>query len=34
VPFTFINPQGLAEEQAVNAWLKGVALAQMGSAVE
>jgi len=31
VPFTFINQQGLAEEPAVNAWLKGGAPAQMGN---
>jgi murein DD-endopeptidase MepM/ murein hydrolase activator NlpD len=31
VPFTFINQQGQAEEPIVNAWLKGVAPAQMGS---
>jgi murein DD-endopeptidase MepM/ murein hydrolase activator NlpD len=34
VPFTFINQAGQAEEPSVNAWLKGVAPAQMGSAVE
>lgn len=34
VPFTFINQAGQAEEPAVNAWLKGVAPAQMGNAVE
>lgn len=34
VPFTFINQAGQAEEPSVNAWLKVVAPAQMGSAVE
>jgi murein DD-endopeptidase MepM/ murein hydrolase activator NlpD len=34
VPFTFINQAGQAEEPSVNAWLKGVAPAQMGHAVE
>jgi murein DD-endopeptidase MepM/ murein hydrolase activator NlpD len=34
VPFTFINQQGLAEEPAVNGWLKGIAPAQMANAVE
>jgi murein DD-endopeptidase MepM/ murein hydrolase activator NlpD len=34
VPFAFINRQGLAEEPAVNTWLKGVAPAQMGNAVK
>jgi murein DD-endopeptidase MepM/ murein hydrolase activator NlpD len=34
VPFTFINPQGLAEEPSANAWLKGVAPSQMGIAVK
>ena len=34
VPFTFINQAGQAEEPLVNAWLKGGAPTQMGSAVE
>lgn len=34
VPFAFVNQQGQAVEPIVNAWLKGVAPAQMGSAVE
>jgi len=34
VPFAFINQQGLAEQPAVNAWIKGVAPALMGSAVK
>ncbi|WP_432741789.1 peptidoglycan DD-metalloendopeptidase family protein [Methylobacter sp. G7] len=34
VPFTFIDQQGLAEEPAISAWLKGVAPSQMGHALE
>ncbi|MGZ4991088.1 MAG: peptidoglycan DD-metalloendopeptidase family protein [Methylobacter sp.] len=34
VPFTFINPQGQAEEPRFNAWLKGIAPSQMSNAVE
>jgi murein DD-endopeptidase MepM/ murein hydrolase activator NlpD len=34
VPFTFVTSAGQAEEPRVNAWLKGVAPAQVGSAVE
>jgi murein DD-endopeptidase MepM/ murein hydrolase activator NlpD len=34
VPFTFINQAGQAEEPLANAWLKGVAPAQVGNAVE
>jgi len=34
VPFTFINLAGQAEEPTANAWLKGVAPAQMGNAVK
>ena len=34
VPFTFINPQGQAEEPRLNAWLKGIAPSQISNAFE